>query len=212
MKKPLLCAALALLLLLSTLTAASASGIGQTYKAFEASYAENIVFINQNTGRMLLPHTLERDYDSTGKRMYRINRGALSVEMHMDDSGERVASLLITLTAPAHMSYGDPSYTDFATAGYHSYAIMMAMDLAPTAQERYATVEQANWGVKQYGGAYEMQVGDYALECKSEGGVATLSFVSSILQPERSEEEEASEAEIDIFDFIDDGEEDSLAG
>ena len=51
------------------LSGACAEGIGQSYKAFEASYAENVVFINENTGRMLLPHSLERDYDARGKRM-----------------------------------------------------------------------------------------------------------------------------------------------
>ena len=212
MKKPLLSALMTLIVILLPTMAGAASGIGQSYKAFEASYAENIVFINENTGRMLLPHSLTRDYDAAGKRMYRINRGALAVEMHMDESGERIASLLITLAAPQNMSYGDPTYTDFATAGYHSYALMMAMSLAEDAKDRYAVVEEANWGVKQMGGTYEMQVGDYTLSCKSEGGVATLEFVCSLFLPERSEKEEPSAPEIDISDPEEDSEGDSLAG
>lgn len=212
MKKPLLSALMTLIIILLPTMAGAASGIGQSYKAFEASYAENIVFINENTGRMLLPHSLTRDYDAAGKRMYRINRGALAVEMHMDESGERIASLLITLAAPQNMSYGDPTYTDFATAGYHSYALMMAMSLAEDAKDRYAVVEEANWGVKQMGGTYEMQVGDYTLSCKSENGVAQLHFVSSILSPQKTEEEETHAPEMNILDFIETEEDDSLAG
>ena len=191
---------------------ACAEGIGQTYKAFEASYAENVVFINDNTGRMLLPHSLERDYDARGKRMYRIARGALAMEMHMDESGERIARCLITLTAPEHMSYGDLTHTDFATSGYHSYALLMAMDQAATPYERYSTVERVNWGIKQNGGAFETQVGDYTLSCKTEGGVATLEFTCDVLLPERSEKEEPSAPEIDIVENTEDSEGESLAG
>ncbi len=190
---------------------AMAAGVGQTYKDFEASYAENIVFINQNTGRMLLPHTLNRDYDQHGKRMYRINRGALSMEMHMDESGERIAQLTVTLIAPAQMQHGDATYMDFATAGYHSYALLMAMDTSATVGERYSVVEQVNWGIKQHGGAYETSVGDYTLTCKSENGVATLHFTNDLLLPKPSEQEAAA-PEIDITQETDDDEGNSLAG
>ena len=194
------------------LSAACAEGIGQTYKAFEASYAENIVFINENTGRMLLPHTLQRDYDDRGKRMYRINRGGLAVEMHMDESGERIARLIVTLTAPENMQYGDTIYSDFATAGYHSYAILMAMDSAQQPVDRYSVVERVNWGIKHTGGLFETDVGDYALVCRSEGNTATLTFTSSILLPDHPEEEEIMAPEIDILDSEEPEEGDSLAG
>ena len=194
------------------LSSACAEGIGQTYKAFEASYAENIVFINQNTGRMLLPHSLERDYDDMGKRMYRINRGALALEMHMDESGERIARLIVTLTAPANMSYGDLTYTDFATAGYHSYAILMAMDTSEDLLDRYSVVERVNWGVKHTGGLFETEVGDYAVLCKSENGVATITFTCGILTPEKNKETDTTAPEIDITSPDDAEEENSLAG
>ena len=209
MLKTILSIILAAALLLS---GACAEGIGQTYKAFEASYAENVVFINENTGRMLLSHSLERDYDSRGKRMYRINRGALAMEMHMDESGERIASLTVTLTAPSHMSYGDTTYTDFATAGYHSYAILMAMDPSKQPVERYSVVERLNWGVKHTGGLFETEVGDYAVLCRSENGMAQISFTCGMLAPERAEEEATSAPEIDISDPENVDEENSLAG
>ncbi|MBP3645702.1 MAG: hypothetical protein J6K55_04685 [Clostridia bacterium] len=194
------------------LSGACAEGIGQSYKEFEASYAENVVFINENTGRMLLPHSLERDYDARGKRMYRINRGALAVEMHMDESGERIASLTVTLAAPAHMSYGDTTYTDFATAGYHSYAILMAMDGSEKPVDRYSLVERLNWGVKQTGGLFETEVGDYAVLCRSENGIATITFSCGMLMPRKVEEEATAAPEIDITDSPEGEEGDSLAG
>lgn len=209
MLKHILSILLAAALLISC---ACAEGIGCTYKAFEASYAENVVFINENTGRMLLPHSLERDYDDLGKRMYRINRGALAVEMHMDESGERIAQLIVTLTAPAQMSYGDLTYTDFATAGYHSYAILMAMDPAENPVDRYSVVERVNWGIKHTGGMFETSVGDYSLLCRSENGVATLTFDCGILSPQLPEEEEETAPEIDITDPETAEEENSLAG
>ena len=182
------------LLLCAVAFTALADDFGQSYDAFEASYAENIVFINENTGRMLLPHTLERDYDSRGKRMYRIARGALAMEMHMDESGERIARCLITLTAPEHMSYGDLTHTDFATSGYHSYALLMAMDQAATPYERYSTVERVNWGIKQHGGTFETEVGDYRLTCSSQNGMATLLFENALLLSSIEEEPPAEEA------------------
>ena len=194
------------------LVSACAEGIGQTYKAFEASYAENVVFINANTGRMLLPHTLQRDYDDHGKRMYRINRGGLAVEMHMDESGERIARLIVSLTAPDNMQYGDTIYSDFATAGYHSYAILMAMDSAQQPVDRYSVVERVNQGIKQNGGVFETSVGDYELVCRSEGNTATLTFASSILLPQFPEKEEKTVPEIDILDSGEPEEGDSLAG
>lgn len=205
----MLCLVLALLLCLPAL--AAAEGIGQTYKQFESSYAENIVFINDNTGRMLLPHSLVRDYDSSAKRFYYINSGALWMDMHMDDSGERIASCRVTLTAPADMSYGDVAYTDFATAGYHSYALLMAMDTAATAQERYSVVELINWGIKQHGGTFETTVGDYTVTCTSANGVATIVFECDMLMP-RQEEEETTLPEIDITDDAAEEDENSLAG
>ena len=194
------------------LSAACAEGIGQTYKGFEASYAENIVFLNANTGRMLLPHSLQRDYDALGKRMYRVNRGALALEMHMDESGERIARLIVTLTAPGSMVFGDTVYNDFATAGYHSYAILMAMDPTESALERYSAVERVNWGVKQNGGVFSTEVGDYQLECRSENGVAVLTFVNSILSPARPVKTEEPVPEINISETEEEEEENSLAG
>ena len=195
---------LILLLLVCTLaSAAAADDFGRTYKSFEAFYAENIVFINENTGRHLLPHTPVRDYDSQGNRMYRIESGALSVEIHLDDLAEMIASCRITLTAPENLKYGTSQHHDFNTAGYHSYALIMAMDASATPYERYALVNRINEGLAASGAEpFETQVGDYRLTCTSMNGSATMLFENELFmetEPITPAEDDVIEEEMPIF-------------
>lgn len=185
---------------------ALADDFGRSYRTFEALYAENIRFINDNTGRHLLPHSTTRDYDAQGKRIYRIESGALSMEIHLDDMAEQIASCRITLTAPANMKHGDSQHYDFTTAGYHSYALMMAMDDGATAYDRYALVTEVNAGLAaSSAGLYETQVGDYVLKCDRANGIATLLFENQLLlsslEPIVPDEEsdEVPEEEEDAF-------------
>lgn len=199
MMRKLLC----VLMLLCLLSTAAAEDFGRTYKSFEACYAENIVFINENTGRHLLPHTPTRDYDSKGNRLYRIQSGALSVEIHLDDLAEQIASCQIMLTAPENLKYGTSQHHDFNTAGYHSYALIMAMDMSATPYERYALVNRINEGLAASGAdPFQTQVGDYRLTCTSLNGVATMLFENELLmeseplppiEDEEIPEEETSE-------------------
>ena len=176
-------AILVTLLLLSVLGTAGAVGVGVNLDDFETLYADGVQFINQNTGRHLLPHTLTRDYDAEGNRMYRLDKGALHMEMYLQEMTGQISRLVITLTAPAHMSYGDAEYYDFSVAGYHSYALMMAMSPEETSAGRYSLVDMVNWGIKQYGGSYDLQVGDYRLSCVSQNNVATMIFENEHLLP-----------------------------
>lgn len=162
---------------------ACAEDFGRSYREFNALYAENIVFINENTGRHLLPHTPVREYDAQSRRLYHITGGALDTVIYLDDLDQQIASCQITLTAPANMRYGDATYNNFTTAGYHSYAIIMAMDMGATAAERYALVTRINEGLAAGGGAYETQVGDYTLTCTSADGVAVMLFENALLIP-----------------------------
>ena len=73
--------ALTVLLLCALCLSACGAGIGVSYDEFVTRYTENVLFINDNTGRHLLPHTLVRDYDANGRRIYTVNKGALSMEM-----------------------------------------------------------------------------------------------------------------------------------
>ena len=186
---------------------ALADDFGRSYRTFETLYAENVRFINENTGRHLLPHATTRDYDANGKRLYRIESGALSVEIHLDDMAEQIASCRISLSAPANMQYGDAQHYDFTTSGYHSYALMMAMHDGAAPAERYELVTEVNAGLAASStGLYETQVGDYRLKCNSANGVATLLFENELLlsslEPIVPEEEDVEEPETEEDEFL----------
>ena len=181
----------AMLLLLCALSgAALADDFGQSYDLFQTLYAENVDFINDNTGRHLLPLSFSGEFDSEGERIYVLSSGALDARIKLDDLASQIAWCQITLTAPAGMNYGDSLHNDFTTSGYHSYALLMAMSGASTPLERYALVEEVNGGIAANEGAYETQVGDYRLTCTSQNGVATMLFENDLLMSTGLETEE----------------------
>lgn len=195
---------LALILLLCALSgAAAADDFGQSYIDFQTLYAENVHFINENTGRFLLPLDFSGEFDAEGERIYVISSGALQMEIKLDDLAEQIAYCHISLTAPADMTYGDSKHNDFTVSGYHSYALLMAMSKAETALERYRLVEEVNAGIAENAGLYETQVGDYRLKCLSANGTATMRFENELLMGtglENTAEEETAEAEITIHE------------
>lgn len=198
MMRRLLCV---LLMALLVSTAALADDFGQTYDGFVASYADNITLLNQSTGRMLLPHSLQRDYDLNSKRFYRINSGSLSAEIHMDESGQVISRCQIILTAPDGMRHGDSLYADFTVSAYHSYALIMAMHKAPTAYERYALVQQVESAMAQ-SDTYETAVGDYRLTCTRVGQTASFVFENALFLPADPivpDEDDAGEEEEDAL-------------
>lgn len=181
---------IALCLLLCALSgAAAADDFGQNYDLFQSLYAENVSFMNQNTGRHLLPHDFTASFDAEGQRIYVIASGALYAEIYLDDMASQIASCKITLQAPEGMSYGDSKHADFTVSGYHSYALIMAMHDAKHAAERYRLVEEINAGLAA-GSSYETQVGDYRLTCTSEGSAATMLFENELLMGKGLELEE----------------------
>lgn len=193
---------LALVLLLCALAgAAAADDFGQSYIDFQTLYSENIHFINENTGRFLLPLDFSGEFDSEGDRIYVISSGALYVEVKLDDLAEQIAYCNISLTAPAGMTYGDSKHNDFTVSGYHSYALLMAMSKAGTAVERYQLVEEVNAGIAENAGVYETQVGDYRLKCLSANGTATMRFENELLMGTGLEtEEESANVEITVHE------------
>lgn len=193
---------LALLLLLCAFAgAAAADDFGQSYVEFQSLYAENISFINNNTGRFLLPLDFSGEFDDEGERIYIISSGALNAEIKLDDLAEQIAYCQISLTAPAGMSYGDAQHSDFVISGYHSYALLMAMSKADTALERYRLVEEVNAGIAENGGLYETQVGDYRLKCLSANGTATMRFENELLMGTGLETEvEPTDVEITVHE------------
>lgn len=168
------------LLLCAAACTALADDFGQSYDAFEASYAENIVFINENTARHLLPHTPTRDYDSEGRRIYVMEKGALSARILLDDLAQQIASCQIVLTAPDNMPYGSAEHNNFNVSGYHSYALLMAMDKSATPAERYALIDRLNLGLSA-GDTFETQVGDYSVTAVREGASVSFLFENQLL-------------------------------
>lgn len=170
-------AALLALLLCLWLPAAQAAPKGQTYDAFLASYAENVSFMNENTGRHLLPLVFTRSTsdEGGGHREYVLLGDVLSATVRLDAVNGAIEMCRITLTAPADLTYGSAAYNDFSTSGYHSYALLMAMSTAATPLERYQLVQAVNGGLAA-GNEYITQEGAYRLTCIREGTAATLTF------------------------------------
>lgn len=206
MRKRALCLIFCLCLLPAL---ANAAGVGRFFDLFQESYKQNILFLNENTGRLLLPHSFARDYDSQGRRIYRIQKGALDMEMHMAADGAVIASLRITLTAPAGLTAESAPYSDFSTSNLHSYALLMSMSDAETPLERYRLLESVGAGLANGSGDYACSVGDYRLHCTSHSGVAVMLFENEALLPAAQDTPDDVPADAD-----DDGESegDSLAG
>lgn len=154
---------------------AHASGSGQRYDDFVASYAENLSFINENTGRHLLPLVLAKgssDADG-GHRIYQILGDVLSASIRLDATNDIIETCTIVLTSPRGMTYGGSLYNDFVTSGYHSYAL----------------VEAVNAGMGSGNGSFETQVGLYRLTCARTDISATLLFENTLtLAPEDAPE------------------------
>lgn len=174
------CCLLASLACLSRASAATISGRG--YEDFEASYADNLTFINENTGRHLLPLVLAKGDANAdgGHRMYELLGDVLRVSIRLDQSNKVIEKCEIVLTAPPGMSYGTSEYNDFTTSGYHSYALLMAMHTAADPAVRYGLVTAVNDGLLAGEGAYATQVGVYTLNCMRADNMATLTFENTL--------------------------------
>ena len=186
------------LLLCALAGAAAADDFGRSYDTFQSLYADNVNFINENTGRHLLPHKYSASFDTEGKRFYAIASGALYSEIYLDDMFSQIASCKITLQAPEGMSYGDSKHADFTVAGYHSYALIMAMHDDESAAGRYRLVEDINAGLAAGNGEYTKQVGDYRLTCRSEGSSVTMLFENELLMGKETETEDETDPQVEI--------------
>jgi len=193
---------LACMLLLCALAGvAAAEDFGQSYDLFLTMYAENVEFLNFNTGRFLLPLTFSGSFNAEGERIYVLESGALSAEIKLDDLASQIASCRIVLTAPAGMKYGDSQHNDFTISGYQSYALLMAMHPSEDVYQRYLLVEKINSGLAANAGAYQTQAGDYRVTCSSENGSATMLFENALLLGESSEEEEPAEEDAPVIEI-----------
>ena len=167
------------------------------YDVFQSNYQENIQLINDSLNRHLLPLAMASatSGEGDGRLLYQIFGDVLSLTVRTDPSGEIIEMCQIMLTAPQGMEIGNAVYNDFANSGYHSYALLMAMDTAATAVERYGLVTAVEEGLKAGEGSYTAQIGNYALTCSSVQGTVTMTFENTLLPAaeEEGQEQDAPE-------------------
>lgn len=183
------CAALclALGLMLGCLGASAQELGGMAYELYKLNYEEDVSFINNNTGRHMLPMLLSESVDEDdGSLRFAIIGDTLTLEGKTDPMRVYIEVLSLKLTTPsADLQPGTILYSDFETSAYHSYALLMAMDASATALERYALVTRVNEGLKQAleGGSrgVVMQVGAYELTVERDELSSTMTFVNSSL-------------------------------
>ena len=190
----------------------------QPYDTFLGYYQADVDFINENTGRKLLPLVLTTEGVEGRYRLYRLYGDVLSVTVRTQGSGRSIVMCQIVLTAPDGMQYGDSAYNDFVISGYHSYALLMAMSPAQEAQERYDLVDLVNNGMKQ-GDSYERQVGAYHLTSRREGNAVTITFMTPAYEemittptPEPQETPGPTDGQPAVEDDFDGGEEGDYRG
>lgn len=215
---------LAFLTVLSLFTGFSSAALAdQSYDGFIEAYAENLTFINENTGRYLLPLVITKTgaNEGGGHRVYELYGDVLSAVIRMDATNSLIESCQIVLTAPEGMSYGSAAHSDFTISGYHSYALLMAMSPETAPYDRYSLVEEVNAGLSaSQDGLFTSQVGAYRLTCTRVENSVTMLFENAdavaASEAARRAEEEAANAEEDEDDAPEEeeapGEDESLAG
>ena len=190
--KRLLALACALCLCLTPLSALALTG--QSFDTFEQYYGENITFINENDNRHLMAMVIAKSTSETQENHYeyKLTGDVLNLTVVTDSSGV-IESCLITVTAPSGMEYGNAIYNDFAISGYHSYALLMAMDASADPQTRYTLVSNVVEGMRTNNGDYTQQVGVYTLTCERVNNVAILEFRNNgVAEPTPTPEETAA--------------------
>jgi hypothetical protein len=170
--------ALAALWLLLWLPAGAFALTGQSVATFQTYYMENVTFINENTGRHMLPIELNAlDLRDNGRMQYSSYSDALHVTIKADAAGI-IESCEIRLLIPEGTTYGNSLHRDFITAGYHSYALIMAMHVSAEPANRYLLVQEISKALEDNFGLYTRQLGAYTITCTrviGEGAVFTFS-------------------------------------
>ena len=178
----------ALLPLLLLFPAGALALTGQSISTFETYYKENVVYINDNTGRHLLAKDLSiLDLEDNGRMQYFTYDDALQVTIAADSTGI-IESCEIRLLIPEGTVYGNSLYLDFVNAGYHSYAFIMAMHLAAEASSRYLLVQEISDKLDENDGYYERQLGSYTITCtRVLGEGAVFMFTNNGLTPAQTQ-------------------------
>lgn len=160
----------AVIVMLLWLPAGALALTGQTISTFLTYYKEDVSFINENTGRHLLPADLDIiDLNDNGRQQYTTSSDALYVTVTVNAAGI-IESCDIRLLIPEGMVYGNSLHRDFITAGYHSYAFIMAMHVSAEPASRYLLVEEISTALEDNFGAYERKLGAYTITCTRVAG------------------------------------------
>jgi hypothetical protein len=198
---------LAALLVIFWLPAGALALTGQNMPTFETYYKDNISYINSNTGRHMLPLTLETlDLSDNGRMQYSTYSDALHVTITADAAGI-VETCDIRLLVLEGMVLGNSLYQDFTTAGYHSYAFIMAMHVSAEPSSRYLLVQEISTALKDNFGFYERQLGAYTITCtRVIGEGAVFTFTNNGLAPAQTGEPADEADEQDVPTVIDEDE------
>lgn len=180
---------LSILLLLVWLPVSALALTGQNYATFEAYYKDDISFINENTGRHLLPKDLSMlALGDNGRVQYTYYDDALNVTVAVDAEGI-IETCEIRLLMAEGMTYGNSLYLDFITAGYHSYAFIMAMHMSSEVSGRYLLVQEISTALEDNSGFYQRQLGSYTVSCtRVIGEGAVFTFTNNGLAPAATDE------------------------
>ena len=174
---------LAALCLLVCLPAGALALTGQNISTFQAYYKENVTFLNENTGRHMLPVALETLELDNGRTQYSSYSDTLHVTIQADTDGT-IETCEIRLLVPQGAQPGNSLYLDYVTANYHSLAFIMAMHVSETPESRYLLVDEIRKALSDNHGAYERQLNSYTISCVSVVGEgAVFTFFNNGLPP-----------------------------
>lgn len=170
------------------LPAAALALTGQSITTFETYYSEDLAYINENTGRHMLPIELgTQPLDDTGRMQYFSYSDALHVTIAADPAGV-IESCEIRLLLPEGAAEGNSLYLSFVAANYHCLALLMAMHVSTDAAGRYLLAEEIGKGLEDNHGAYERRFGSYDISSvKVVGEGAVFTFTNSGLTPAATE-------------------------
>lgn len=165
------------------------------YQQLLNTYADSIVFINNNTDRSLIPLVFSSGETENELRVYRIYGDVLSATVKTKGTSRGVVWFQITLTAPSGMVHGNQLYRDFEASGYHSYALLMSLVPADDPTVRLKLVSNVNQGLST-SNTYEERVGDYKLLCERVDNRVTMTFGWREWEPTLAAEEPQQEDEV----------------
>ena len=180
---------LLLFCVLFSFAAQAAPASGMPLSTFGLNYEENVYFINNNTGRHLLPLRIAQESmdEDTRQIRFAIIGDTLSLTGATDVDGQVVDTCLITLTLPGDYASNTLSQSDYEISGYHCYALLMAMDGNAAAEDRYELVSQAEQALRDALAdgetSFHFTVGLYTLTGERTDTSMRLYFENNTLRP-----------------------------